>query len=88
MHHSRRHRSPARVEPGEAAARSSAARTIELSPPAMTFAIWALIIGLLLIAMVLSGTLLKRLPLSNAMLYLAAGFALGPTGLGSLDASA
>ncbi|MFZ0256048.1 MAG: cation:proton antiporter [Gammaproteobacteria bacterium] len=46
----------------------------------MTFAIWALIIGLLLIVMVLSGTLLKRLPLSNAMLYLAAGFALGPTG--------
>jgi NhaP-type Na+/H+ or K+/H+ antiporter len=46
----------------------------------MTFAIWAVIIGLLLIIMVLSGTLLKRLPLSNAMLYLAAGFALGPTG--------
>jgi len=46
----------------------------------MTFAIWVLIIGLLLIVMVLSGTLLKRLPLSNAMLYLAAGFALGPAG--------
>jgi sodium/hydrogen antiporter len=46
----------------------------------MTFAIWALIIGVLLIAMVLSGTLLKRLPLSTAMLYLAAGFVLGPAG--------
>lgn len=46
----------------------------------MTFAIWALIIGVLLIAMVLSGTLLSRLPLSTAMLYLAAGFALGPAG--------
>jgi sodium/hydrogen antiporter len=46
----------------------------------MTFAIWALIIGVLLIIMVLSGTLLKRLPLSTAMLYLAAGFALGPAG--------
>jgi NhaP-type Na+/H+ or K+/H+ antiporter len=46
----------------------------------MTFAIWALIIGGLLIIMVLSGTLLKRLPLSTAMLYLAAGFALGPAG--------
>lgn len=46
----------------------------------MSFAIWALIIGVLLILMVLSGTLQKRLPLSTAMLYLAAGFALGPAG--------
>jgi sodium/hydrogen antiporter len=46
----------------------------------MTFAIWALILGVLLIVMVLSGTLLKRLPLSTAMLYLAAGFTLGPAG--------
>ncbi len=46
----------------------------------MTFAAWMLIIGVLLITMVLSGTLLKRLPLSSAMLYLAVGFALGPTG--------
>jgi len=50
----------------------------------MTFALWALVIGTLLIAMVLSGTLLKRLPLSTAMLYLAAGFALGPAGWGVL----
>ena len=50
----------------------------------MTFAIWALTIGVLLIGMVLSGTLLKRLPLSTAMLYLAAGFALGPAGLAVL----
>jgi len=46
----------------------------------MTFTIGTLIIGVLLIVMVLSGTLLKRLPLSTAMLYLAAGFALGPAG--------
>lgn len=46
----------------------------------MSFAFWALIIGVLLILMVLSGTLQKRLPLSTAMLYLAAGFALGPAG--------
>jgi len=46
----------------------------------MTFATWALLIGGLLIAMALSGTLLKRLPLSTAMLYLAAGFCLGPAG--------
>jgi NhaP-type Na+/H+ or K+/H+ antiporter len=46
----------------------------------MTFTIWALIIGVLLIVMVLSGTLLKRLPLNTAMFYLAAGIALGPAG--------
>ncbi len=47
----------------------------------MTFAIWALIIGGLLITMALSGTSLHRLPLSTAMLYLGAGFGLGPAGL-------
>lgn len=46
----------------------------------VTFALWAIIIGALLISMVLSGSLLKRLPLSTAMLYLAAGIALGPAG--------
>jgi len=34
----------------------------------MSFAIWTLIIGALLIIMALSGTLLKRLPLSTALL--------------------
>ncbi|HYN79347.1 MAG TPA: cation:proton antiporter, partial [Lamprocystis sp. (in: g-proteobacteria)] len=47
----------------------------------MTFAIWALIIGGLLITMALSGTSLRRLPLSTAMLYLTTGYALGPAGL-------
>ena len=47
----------------------------------MLFAIWTLIIGALLIIMALSGTLLKRLPLSTALLYLAAGYGLGPAGL-------
>lgn len=46
----------------------------------VTFALWAIILGALLISMVLSGSLLKRLPLSTAMLYLAAGIALGPAG--------
>jgi NhaP-type Na+/H+ or K+/H+ antiporter len=46
----------------------------------MTIAIWALILGALLITMALSGTSLKRLPLSTAMLYLAAGYGLGPAG--------
>jgi len=46
----------------------------------MSFAAWSLSIGLLLITLVLSGTFLKRLPLSTAMLYLAAGIVLGPIG--------
>lgn len=47
----------------------------------MSFEIWALIIGALLITMALSGTALRRLPLSTAILYLAVGYALGPAGL-------
>ena len=47
----------------------------------MYFAIWSLIIGALLITMALAGTWLRRLPLSTAMLYLAAGFGIGPAGL-------
>ena len=38
-------------------------------------------VGILLITMVLAGTLLSRLPMSSAMIYLAAGYALGPEGL-------
>ncbi len=51
----------------------------------MSFEAWALIIGALLIVMVLSNTWLRRLPLSTAMLYLAAGFGLGPAGLAILS---
>ncbi|HZV97923.1 MAG TPA: cation:proton antiporter [Methylophilaceae bacterium] len=46
----------------------------------MIFAIWALIVGILLIIMALASSLLKRLPLSTAMLYLGAGILLGPIG--------
>ena len=53
----------------------------------MTFAIWALIAGAIFTVMALSGTLLKRLPLSTSMLYLLAGFALGPAGLALLNPS-
>lgn len=52
----------------------------------MSFAVWCLIVGLVLLAMALAGSLLKRLPLSASMLYLAAGFGLGPIGLGLLEA--
>jgi NhaP-type Na+/H+ or K+/H+ antiporter len=43
--------------------------------------LWSLFVGILLISMVLAGTLLARLPTSSAMIYLAAGYALGPGGL-------
>ena len=45
-----------------------------------SFAVIALIIGAILIAMALLGTLVERLPLSPGILYLALGYALGPAG--------
>ena len=48
----------------------------------MSFAIWAVIIGALLTTMALSSSLLKRLPLSAAMLYLVVGIGLGTAGWG------
>ncbi|MBL8258237.1 MAG: cation:proton antiporter [Candidatus Competibacteraceae bacterium] len=49
------------------------------------FELWCLIVGALLIAMALSGTLLKRLPISSALLYLGVGYGLGPGGLAFLS---
>ena len=46
----------------------------------MSFALWALIAGAILLTMALLGTLLKRLPLSPGILYLVIGYALGPAG--------
>ena len=46
----------------------------------MSFAIWALVAGAILLTMALLGTLLQRLPLSPGILYLAIGYALGPAG--------
>ncbi|MES2414067.1 MAG: cation:proton antiporter [Pseudomonadota bacterium] len=43
-----------------------------------------LILGVLLIAMTMGGSFIKRLPLSAAMLYLLMGIAIGPWGLGLL----
>jgi sodium/hydrogen antiporter len=53
----------------------------------MTFAIWISIVGALLIAVALFGTVLKRLPVSTSMVYLAVGLLLSPDGWGlmSLD---
>lgn len=52
----------------------------------MSFAYWSLLVGILLIAMVLVSTVLTRLPLSSAMIYLALGYALGPGGIGVIMA--
>jgi NhaP-type Na+/H+ or K+/H+ antiporter len=49
---------------------------------AMEFALWSLIVGTLLILMALSATVLARLPLSTAMLYLLVGLGVSPLGLG------
>jgi NhaP-type Na+/H+ or K+/H+ antiporter len=51
----------------------------------MNIAVWALIVGGLLVLMALSGSALRHLPLSTAMLYLPAGLAIGPLGLGLIE---
>src|SRR5687767_2484738 len=45
------------------------------------FTIWYVAAGVLLVVMALSGSLLKRLPLTTALLYLLVGVALGPMGV-------
>jgi NhaP-type Na+/H+ or K+/H+ antiporter len=50
----------------------------------MDFAIWSMIVGVLLVVMALSGSVLARLPLSTAMLYLMVGMAVSPWGIGLL----
>lgn len=52
----------------------------------MEFALWSLIVGFLLILMALSATVLARLPLSTAMLYLMVGLAVSPWALDLLRA--
>ena len=51
----------------------------------MQMVIWFLVVGALLIAMALGGSVLKRLPLSTSLLYLLVGFLLGRLGVGRLD---
>ncbi len=48
----------------------------------MSFSVWALVIGVLLITMALAGSLMKRLPVSASMFYLAVGYGLGTAGWG------
>jgi NhaP-type Na+/H+ or K+/H+ antiporter len=49
----------------------------------MTF--WFIIVGVLLIAMALAGTVVQRLPLTTSMVYLAVGLGLGPHGFGLIQ---
>lgn len=51
----------------------------------MTFTLWFLIAGVLLISMALASSVLRRLPLSTAMLYMLVGLGLGRYGLGMID---
>ena len=44
----------------------------------MEFAVWSVLVGLLLVLMALGSTVLKRLPLSTAMLYLLVGLGVSP----------
>jgi NhaP-type Na+/H+ or K+/H+ antiporter len=50
----------------------------------MSLAEWSLFVGALLVTMVLAGTLLGRLPLSSAMVYLGLGWVLGPDAMNVL----
>ena len=52
------------------------------------FTLGCIIVGLLLIAMTMGSSFLARLPLSAAMLYLAAGIGIGPLGLDLLHLDA
>ena len=47
----------------------------------MTAVTWFLVVGALLVMLAVAGSLLRRLPLSVAMVYLAGGVAVGPLGL-------
>lgn len=51
----------------------------------MVFTLWFVAAGVLLVTMALAGSLLKRLPLTPAMFYLAVGIGLGPLGLGLMN---
>ncbi len=48
----------------------------------MNWTLWFIVVGGLLVLLALAGSLLKRLPLSTALLYMAVGIGIGPTGLG------
>ena len=62
-----------------------AQRMTDISNTTEAFNLGFTLLGLLLIAMTFGGSFIQRLPLSAAMLYLLAGVAIGPLGLGLLS---
>ena len=50
----------------------------------MDFTLWFVVVGLIFVLMALAVTVVKRLPLSTAMLYMLVGFGIGPAGIGLL----
>lgn len=54
----------------------------------LTFTIWFIVAGVLLIGMAISGSLLRRLPITTSMLYLLSGLAIGTYGTGFLSIAA
>ena len=69
---------------GERRLQSAPVRPHRRRPPErpLNFTAWYIIAGLLLVAMALAGTVLKRLPLTTSLLYLLVGLGLGHWGLG------
>lgn len=51
----------------------------------MSFTLWYLVIGALLISLAMGGSAVQRLPLTTTLLYLGVGFALGPAGYGVIQ---
>ena len=50
----------------------------------MTFDLWYLLLGVLLVSVAMLASSVRRLPLSETMIYLAVGVTFGPLGLGLL----
>ncbi len=67
---------------GRSGGRSAKVRRFAFLSGCMDFAAWSAFVGLVLIVMGLSTTVLARLPLSTSMLYLAIGAAISPLWLG------
>jgi len=62
------------------------ARGVQLASAVhMTASPWFLVVGVLLLAVAIGGSLVARLPLTTALLYLVAGAALGPHGMALVD---
>src|SRR5215216_1363027 len=66
--------------PAAGSARQIGTRITE-SGPELQFTVSYIVVGAVFIVMALSGSVLKRLPLSTSMLYLAAGVLIGPHAL-------